>query len=92
MVKAAEDSALQYMKFMNVIFAAQKQVISLDLNQFYLHCKSCKKFRFFFFLIQNILIDACVLDSDSGLLQQVSFPLVFLQAESLKTQHNLPVL
>jgi len=43
-IKAAEDSALQYMNFMNVIFAAQKQ---------------------------NILIDACVLDSDSGLLQQV---------------------
>ncbi|XP_039360861.1 general transcription factor IIH subunit 3 isoform X1 [Mauremys reevesii] len=42
-IKAAEDSALQYMNFMNVIFAAQKQ---------------------------NILIDACVLDSDSGLLQQ----------------------
>ncbi|XP_053783825.1 general transcription factor IIH subunit 3 [Desmodus rotundus] len=42
-VKAAEDSALQYMNFMNVIFAAQKQ---------------------------SILIDACVLDSDSGLLQQ----------------------
>uniref|UniRef100_A0A674ESU0 General transcription factor IIH subunit 3 n=1 Tax=Salmo trutta TaxID=8032 RepID=A0A674ESU0_SALTR len=42
-VKAAEDCALQYMNFMNVIFAAQKQ---------------------------SILIDACVLDSDSGLLQQ----------------------
>ncbi|XP_024130376.1 general transcription factor IIH subunit 3 isoform X3 [Oryzias melastigma] len=42
-IKAAEDCALQYMNFMNVIFAAQKQ---------------------------NILIDACVLDSDSGLLQQ----------------------
>ncbi|XP_078523746.1 general transcription factor IIH subunit 3 isoform X4 [Lissotriton helveticus] len=42
-IKAAEDSALQYMNFMNVIFAAQKQ---------------------------NVLIDACVLDTDSGLLQQ----------------------
>lgn len=42
-VKAAEDCALQYMNFMNVIFAAQKH---------------------------NVLIDACVLDSDSGLLQQ----------------------
>ncbi|KAJ4942338.1 general transcription factor IIH subunit 3 isoform X1 [Gymnodraco acuticeps] len=42
-IKAAEDCALQYMNFMNVIFASQKQ---------------------------NILIDACVLDSDSGLLQQ----------------------
>ncbi|XP_061585214.1 general transcription factor IIH subunit 3 [Cololabis saira] len=42
-IKAAEDCAHQYMNFMNVIFAAQKQ---------------------------NILIDACVLDSDSGLLQQ----------------------
>ncbi|NXN50780.1 TF2H3 factor, partial [Rynchops niger] len=42
-IKAAEDCALQYMNFMNVIFAAQKQ---------------------------SILIDACVLDSDSGLLQQ----------------------
>ncbi|KFO23512.1 General transcription factor IIH subunit 3 [Fukomys damarensis] len=42
-IKASEDSALQYMNFMNVIFAAQKQ---------------------------NIAIDACVLDSDSGLLQQ----------------------
>ncbi|PIN98459.1 hypothetical protein AB205_0156180, partial [Aquarana catesbeiana] len=41
-IKAAEDSALQYMNFMNVIFASQKQ---------------------------NILIDACVLDTDSGLLQ-----------------------
>lgn len=46
----------------------------------------------FVFKIQNILIDACVLDSDSGLLQQVSFPLVFLQAESVKTQPNLRVL
>ncbi|XP_016118480.1 general transcription factor IIH subunit 3-like [Sinocyclocheilus grahami] len=43
-IKAAEDSTLQYMNFMNVIFAAQKK---------------------------NILIDACVLDADSGLLQQV---------------------
>ncbi|XP_013872826.1 general transcription factor IIH subunit 3 isoform X2 [Austrofundulus limnaeus] len=42
-IKAAEDCARQYMNFMNVIFAAQKQ---------------------------SILIDACVLDSDSGLLQQ----------------------
>ncbi|KAM9858091.1 general transcription factor IIH subunit 3 [Aulostomus maculatus] len=42
-IKAANDCALQYMNFMNVIFAAQKQ---------------------------NILIDACVLESDSGLLQQ----------------------
>ncbi|XP_054629124.1 general transcription factor IIH subunit 3 isoform X1 [Dunckerocampus dactyliophorus] len=42
-IKAADDCALQYMHFMNVIFAAQKQ---------------------------NILIDACVLESDSGLLQQ----------------------
>ncbi|KAK9523388.1 hypothetical protein VZT92_019783 [Zoarces viviparus] len=42
-IKAAEDCPRQYMNFMNVIFAAQKQ---------------------------NILIDACVLDSDSGLLQQ----------------------
>lgn len=42
-IKAAEDCALQYMNFMNVIFAAQKQ---------------------------NVLIDACVLDSESGLLQQ----------------------
>ncbi|XP_073532281.1 general transcription factor IIH subunit 3 isoform X2 [Phyllobates terribilis] len=46
-IKAAEDSALQYMNFMNVIFAAQKQ---------------------------NILIDACVLDTDSGLLQQSPGP------------------
>ncbi|XP_051545946.1 general transcription factor IIH subunit 3 isoform X2 [Myxocyprinus asiaticus] len=42
-IKAAEDCTLQYMNFMNVIFAAQKK---------------------------NILIDACVLDTDSGLLQQ----------------------
>lgn len=42
-VKAADDSALQYMNYMNVFFAAQKK---------------------------NILIDACVLASDSGLLQQ----------------------
>ncbi|NXW65939.1 TF2H3 factor, partial [Eurystomus gularis] len=42
-IKAAEDSALQYMNLMNVIFAAQKR---------------------------SVLIDACVLDSDSGLLQQ----------------------
>ncbi|NXD64878.1 TF2H3 factor, partial [Eolophus roseicapillus] len=41
--QGSEDSALQYMNFMNVIFAAQKQ---------------------------SVLIDACVLDSDSGLLQQ----------------------
>ncbi|XP_078277341.1 general transcription factor IIH subunit 3 isoform X1 [Rhinoraja longicauda] len=44
-IKAAEDSAAQYMNFMNVIFAAQKQ---------------------------NILIDVCVLDSESGLLQQAA--------------------
>ncbi|XP_061758210.1 general transcription factor IIH subunit 3 isoform X2 [Nerophis ophidion] len=42
-IKAADDCSQQYMHFMNVIFAAQKQ---------------------------NILIDACVLESDSGLLQQ----------------------
>ncbi|NWU97711.1 TF2H3 factor, partial [Upupa epops] len=42
-IKAADDSAFQYMNFMNMIFAAQKQ---------------------------SVLIDACVLDSDSGLLQQ----------------------
>ncbi|XP_077376642.1 general transcription factor IIH subunit 3 [Festucalex cinctus] len=42
-IKAADDCALQYMNFMNVIFAAQKQ---------------------------SVLIDACVLESDSGLLQQ----------------------
>ncbi|XP_056138583.1 general transcription factor IIH subunit 3 [Lampris incognitus] len=42
-IKAADDCAHQYMNFMNVIFAAQKQ---------------------------NILVDACVLDTDSGLLQQ----------------------
>ncbi|XP_063043643.1 general transcription factor IIH subunit 3 [Engraulis encrasicolus] len=42
-IKSAQDCALQYMNFMNVIFAAQKQ---------------------------SVLIDACVLDSDSGLLQQ----------------------
>ncbi|NWR30008.1 TF2H3 factor, partial [Tachuris rubrigastra] len=42
-IKAAEDSTLQYMNFMNVIFAAQKQ---------------------------SVLVDACVLDSDSCLLQQ----------------------
>lgn len=42
-IKAAEDSTLQYMNFMNVVFAAQKK---------------------------NVLIDACMLDTDSGLLQQ----------------------
>ncbi|XP_072044075.1 general transcription factor IIH subunit 3-like isoform X2 [Amphiura filiformis] len=42
-IKAAEDSAAQYMNFMNVIFTSQKQ---------------------------NIPIDACVLEKDSGLLQQ----------------------
>ncbi|KPP62626.1 general transcription factor IIH subunit 3-like, partial [Scleropages formosus] len=42
-IKAAEDCALQYMNFMNVIFAAQKN---------------------------SIVIDACVLATDSGLLQQ----------------------
>ncbi|KAF6081343.1 general transcription factor IIH subunit 3 [Phyllostomus discolor] len=57
-VKAAEDSALQYMNFMNVIFAAQKQ---------------------------NILIDACVLDSDSGLLQQVC-----LRGGSVPVVRNMP--
>ncbi|CAN0422318.1 unnamed protein product [Lampetra fluviatilis] len=51
-IKAADDSASQYMNFMNVIFAAQKQ---------------------------NIFIDACVLGSDSGLLQQESsFPMFLL--------------
>ncbi|KAM8918076.1 general transcription factor IIH subunit 3 isoform 2-T2 [Lycaon pictus] len=58
-IKAAEDSALQYMNFMNVIFAAQKQ---------------------------NILIDACVLDSDSGLLQQW----VFLPDQDQRSQLILP--
>ncbi|XP_071946497.1 general transcription factor IIH subunit 3-like [Antedon mediterranea] len=42
-IKASDDSASQYMNFMNVIFTAQKQ---------------------------NVLIDACVLGNDSGLLQQ----------------------
>ncbi|KAI7812897.1 general transcription factor IIH subunit 3 [Triplophysa rosa] len=42
-IKAAEDFTLQYMNFMNVVFAAQKK---------------------------NVLIDACMLDIDSGLLQQ----------------------
>lgn len=42
-IKAAEDCTLQYMNFMNVVFAAQKK---------------------------NVLIDACMLDTDSGLLQQ----------------------
>ncbi|XP_038619786.1 general transcription factor IIH subunit 3 isoform X3 [Tachyglossus aculeatus] len=58
-IKASEDSALQYMNFMNVIFAAQKQ---------------------------NILIDACVLDSDSGLLQQW----VFLPDQDQRSQLILP--
>nr|XP_046243481.1 general transcription factor IIH subunit 3 isoform X2 [Scatophagus argus] len=58
-IKAAEDCALQYMNFMNVIFAAQKQ---------------------------NILIDACVLDSDSGLLQQW----VFLPDSEQRSQLVLP--
>ncbi|XP_033126678.1 general transcription factor IIH subunit 3-like [Anneissia japonica] len=42
-IKASDDSASQYMNFMNVIFTAQKQ---------------------------NVLIDACILGNDSGLLQQ----------------------
>ncbi|KAA0716275.1 IIH subunit 3 General transcription factor [Triplophysa tibetana] len=42
-IKAAEDCTLQYMNFMNVVFAAQKK---------------------------NVLMDACMLDIDSGLLQQ----------------------
>ncbi|XP_071480686.1 general transcription factor IIH subunit 3-like [Diadema antillarum] len=42
-IKAADDSASQYMNFMNVIFTAQKQ---------------------------SVLIDACILDKDSSLLQQ----------------------
>ncbi|XP_038061835.1 general transcription factor IIH subunit 3-like isoform X2 [Patiria miniata] len=42
-IKAADDSASQYMNFMNVIFTAQKQ---------------------------SIPIDACILEKDSGLLQQ----------------------
>nr|CAB3251311.1 general transcription factor IIH subunit 3-like [Phallusia mammillata] len=42
-VKAADDAAAQYMSFMNVIFAAQKE---------------------------HVVIDACVLGQDSGLLQQ----------------------
>ncbi|KAH0625388.1 hypothetical protein JD844_014874 [Phrynosoma platyrhinos] len=58
-IKAAEDSALQYMNFMNVIFAAQKQ---------------------------NVLIDACVLESDSGLLQQW----VFLPDQDQRSQLILP--
>lgn len=42
-IKAADDSASQYMNFMNVTFTAQKQ---------------------------NVVIDACILSKDSGLLQQ----------------------
>ncbi|XP_077995267.1 general transcription factor IIH subunit 3-like [Glandiceps talaboti] len=42
-IRAADDSASQYMDFMNIIFTAQKQ---------------------------NVIIDACILDKDSGLLQQ----------------------
>ncbi|ROJ92225.1 General transcription factor IIH subunit 3 [Anabarilius grahami] len=73
-IKASEDSTLQYMNFMNVIFAAQKKVgITAELTSSDLiMCSSdvdifiCSMILF----MKNILIDACVLDSDSGLLQQ----------------------
>nr|XP_051684842.1 general transcription factor IIH subunit 3 isoform X1 [Oryctolagus cuniculus] len=67
-IKAAEDSALQYMNFMNVIFAAQKQVRESLL----LHVCHDEGVSIISRLIlgENILIDACVLDTDSGLLQQ----------------------
>lgn len=83
MIKAAEDSALQYMNFMNVIFAAQKQVKWIKMSSLCV----VGLVRTFLFKIQNILIDACVLDLDSGLLQQVEvgLPLSFLQVESFKT-------
>nr|XP_002120803.1 general transcription factor IIH subunit 3-like [Ciona intestinalis] len=42
-IKAADDAASQYMSFMNVIFAAQKE---------------------------RVVVDACILGQDSGLLQQ----------------------
>ncbi|XP_048092690.1 general transcription factor IIH subunit 3 isoform X1 [Alosa alosa] len=70
-IKAAEDCALQYMNFMNVIFAAQKQVRcpSHPLCYSLYHCALISP-SFVFLLFQGVLIDACVLDSDSGLLQQ----------------------
>ncbi|KAL3857152.1 hypothetical protein ACJMK2_011847 [Sinanodonta woodiana] len=42
-IKGSEDNPAQYMNFMNAVFTAQKQ---------------------------NVTIDACILDNDSGLLQQ----------------------
>lgn len=81
-IKAAEDSTLQYMNFMNVVFAAQKKVGYLDdrLNT-QIWCvvmdsgiqKMIIKFLLYPFFLQNVLIDACMLDTDSGLLQQVFF-------------------
>ncbi len=67
------------MNFMNVIFAAQKQVKSLIFHVFSVLFMSFNLYVSLFYinlfciLKQNILIDACVLDSDSGLLQQVHF-------------------
>lgn len=75
MIKASEDSTLQYMNFMNVIFAAQKKVgITAELTSSYLIMYFSDIDIFICSIIlfmKNILIDACVLDSDSGLLQQV---------------------
>lgn len=73
-IKAAEDCARQYMNFMNVIFAAQKQVLFVFTGCF-VACIfiSNVNVNLFCVLPQNTLIDACVLDSDSGLLQQVLF-------------------
>lgn len=86
-IKAAEDCARQYMNFMNVIFAAQKQVLyCLFIGCFVVRIfLSNVNVNLFCVLPQNTLIDACVLDSDSGLLQQVPFcsQLAVLQAEML---------
>lgn len=60
-VSASSDSALQYMTFMNAFFTAQKEVTYI--SDLVLH-------SFLIPEIQNIVIDCCMMDEDSGLFQQ----------------------
>lgn len=65
-ISGSSDSALQYMTFMNVFFSAQKEVRSHTTVFIY---SSIGKFNHID-LLQNVIIDCCMMDADSGLLQQ----------------------
>ena len=63
-ISGSSDSALQYMTFMNVFFSAQKEVnVIFQIPEQSLNIPLP-------FFEQNVVIDACMMDADSGLLQQ----------------------